>query len=254
MAWRITPQARTAMKRKEATTALHPFAVLPPKSVSKGILKNSWGTSKALCKFLIIPSNVLDHWAESSWSSSWSFPAVDAKGKKQGDTTRCSSIMLSIWRYPCDISGLAQTIYRWRKELKTGMPTAMPISHDLLSLACSISTACSAQPRKALLASGTSIHSSHCHEQGNTDKAHPHGAICSSEPYLDRQIYIAIDIYRDRDIKSSAFLKVLTAPFCHCLQTTTSALSESHMCSDLPTSNLHDPEYALHLHLYGTLL
>lgn len=124
-------------------------------------------------------------------------------------------------------SGLAQTIYRWSKELKTGMPTAMPISHDLLSPACSTYTGCSAPPCKALLASGMSICSSHCHEPGNTDKAHPHGAICSSEPYLDRQIFIAIDIYRDRDIKSSAFLKVLTAPFCHCLQTTTSALGES---------------------------
>lgn len=70
-----------------------------------------------------------------------------------------------------------------------------PISHDLLSPACSISTACSVRPQKALLASGTSIHSSHCCEQGNTDKAHPHRAICSSEPYLDRQIYIAIYIY-----------------------------------------------------------
>lgn len=46
-------------------------------------------------------------------------------------------------------SGLAQTIYKWSKELKKGTQTAMPISHDLLSPACSIiSTACSAPPCK----------------------------------------------------------------------------------------------------------
>lgn len=155
MAWRVTPQARTAVKRKEAATALHPFADLQPAFVSKGLCL--WKTAEEQAKPCV---------------GAWSFPQISCRWKRE-ETGRYNTVLHNdtIWRCPCDgfwLDTNLQTIYRWSKDLKTGMPTAMTISHDLLSPACSIPTACSAQPCKALLASGTSIHSSHCHEQGNT--------------------------------------------------------------------------------------
>lgn len=136
--------------------------------------------------------------------------------------------MLSTWRCPCDMaSGSAQThkplidgVRRWKRGCQQPCPVPMT---------------CLAQSAPSPLPVWHG-HAKTCWLQGQaftapftTNKApHRQGSPTQSDLQL-RALFRQADIHIKK--KSSAFLKVLTTPYCHCLPATTSALRESLTCS-----------------------
>lgn len=132
--------------------------------------------------------------------------AAGEKGEKLGDASRVCTLIckleMPLWHWLLAWHKLTNH-YRWSKELKTGVPTAMAGSGDLFSPTCPIP-----------------IWHSHTktHHQGQAPTApvamneapRRPGSTWSStlqlRPYADRQITYTK--------KSSACLKVLTSPCC----------------------------------------